>query len=126
VADFSLDPRLAADTMSIGVIDNIDVRLMRDRRYWWLVLVPQIAGAQEWQDLPTAERHRLLDVSMRCAEALRGLANADKMNVAALGNMFDNYMFMSWRAKRATRPGQPRFGGSVRAWIMRQKLRGSG
>ena len=73
--------------MSIGVIDNIDVRLMRDRRYWWLVLVPQIAGAQEWQDLPTAERHRLLDVSMRCAEALRGLANADKMNVAALGNM---------------------------------------
>lgn len=87
MADFSLDPRLAADTMSIGVIDNIDVRLMRDRRYWWLVLVPQIAGAQEWQDLPTAERHRLLDVSMRCAEALRGLANADKMNVAALGNM---------------------------------------
>ncbi|MDA9230423.1 HIT family protein [Alphaproteobacteria bacterium] len=87
MSGFSLDPRLAADTLPIGVIDNIDIRLMRDRRYWWLVLVPQIAGAQEWQDLPALERHSLLDVSMRGAEALRELAKADKMNVAALGNM---------------------------------------
>lgn len=84
---FQLDDRLAADTVSVAVVDNIDIRLMRDARYWWLVLVPQIDGAVEWQDLPEAHALALHHISMRAAHALRDLATADKMNVAALGNM---------------------------------------
>ncbi len=87
MAGFELDARLAADTQSVMLVDNIDVRLMNDSRYWWLVLVPQIAGAEEWQDLPAADRSVLFDLSMRCADGLRIAAQADKMNVAALGNM---------------------------------------
>ena len=41
-----LDARLAADTQSVMIVDNVDVRLANDSRYWWLVLVPQIAGAE--------------------------------------------------------------------------------
>ena len=85
--EFELDARLAADTVSVAVIDTIDIRLMRDARYWWLVLVPQIDGAVEWQDLPEADALTLHHVSMRAAHVLRGLADADKMNIAALGNM---------------------------------------
>lgn len=84
---FQLDDRLAADTVSVAVIDNIDIRLMRDARYWWLVLLPQIDGAVEWQDLPEAHAVTLHHISMRAANVLRDLAQADKMNVAALGNM---------------------------------------
>ena len=84
---FTLDPRLKADTYQLAEIDGIEVRLMRDSRYWWLVLVPQIDGAVEWHDLDEAPQRQLFDLSMRCADALRGLAGADKMNVASLGNM---------------------------------------
>lgn len=84
---FRLYDRLAADTVSVAIVDNIDIRLMRDARYWWLVLVPQIDGAVEWHDLPEADALNLHHVSMRVAHALEGLAHADKMNVAALGNM---------------------------------------
>ena len=87
MSGFVLDARLAADTQSVMIVDNIDVRLSNDSRYWWLVLVPQIAGAEEWQDLPETDRACLFDLSMRCANGLRTAAQADKMNVAALGNM---------------------------------------
>lgn len=84
---FELDARLAVDTVSVAVIDNIDIRLMRDARYWWLVLVPQIDAAVEWQDLPEADALSLHHMSMRAANALRDLAHAEKMNIGALGNM---------------------------------------
>ena len=85
--EFELDARLAADTVSVAVIDTIDIRLMRDARYWWLVLVPQIDAAVEWQDLPEADALSLHHMSMRAANALRDLAHAEKMNIGALGNM---------------------------------------
>lgn len=84
---FELDARLAADTASLGVIDFVDIRLMRDARYLWLVLVPQIDGAVEWQDLPQEQSRRLHDISMQVADGVRDIATADKMNIAALGNM---------------------------------------
>lgn len=84
---FRLDARLAADTVSVAVIDNVDIRLMRDARYLWLVLVPQIDGAEEWQDLPEAQGLALHKMSMQFANVARRLATADKMNIAALGNM---------------------------------------
>ncbi len=86
MADFTLDPQLATDTLRVGLVDNIAVRLMRDARYWWLILVPQIAAAQEWQDLLHDRQQALFTQTMRCADALRDLAGADKMNIAALGN----------------------------------------
>ena len=84
---FELDARLAADTASLGVIDFVDIRLMRDARYLWLVLVPQIDGAVEWQDLPQDQSRQLHDISMRVAHGVRDIAAADKMNIASLGNM---------------------------------------
>ena len=84
---FTLDPRLDADTYAVTYVDDIAVRLMRDSRYWWLVLVPQIEGAVEWHDLDEGPRRQLFDLSMRCADGVRALAGADKMNVASLGNM---------------------------------------
>ena len=84
---FTLDPRLAADSFEICTLENVQVRLMDDARYWWLVLVPEIDGAVEWHHLDETAQHHLFDVAAHAASVLENLAQADKMNIAALGNM---------------------------------------
>ena len=83
---FTLDPRLAADSFEICALENVQVRLMNDARYWWLLLVPEIDGAMEWHHLDETARHYLFDVTTHAASVLENLARADKMNIAALGN----------------------------------------
>lgn len=84
---FQLDDRLAADTVSVMQSGVIDVRMMRDARYYWLVLVPQIEGAVEWFDLPDVAARGLFTTAQECAQRLQALTRAEKMNIAALGNM---------------------------------------
>lgn len=84
---FQLDDRLAADTVSVMQSGVVDIRLMRDARYYWLVLVPQIEGAVEWFDLPDVAARGLFTTAQECAQRLQALTRADKMNIAALGNM---------------------------------------
>ncbi len=84
---FQLDDRLAADTVSVMQSGVIDVRMMRDARYYWLVLVPQIEGAVEWFDLPDVAARGLFTTALACAQRLQALPRADKLNSAALGNM---------------------------------------
>ena len=84
---FQLDPQLAADTISLTQRGVIDIRMMRDARYYWLVLVPQIDGAVEWFDLPDIAARALFTTAQESAQRLQNLTRADKMNIAALGNM---------------------------------------
>ena len=60
---------------------------MDDARYWWLVLVPEIDGPMEWHHLDETARHYLFDVTTHAASVLENLARAEKINIAALGNM---------------------------------------
>ena len=84
---FVLHPWLTADTVLVGRFPHTLVLLHRDARYPWVILVPEREGAREIHDLPHEARHRLLDESCGVAEAMQRLFGADKMNVAALGNM---------------------------------------
>ena len=84
---FQLDLRLAADTVSVTQRGAIDIRMMRDARYHWLVLVPQIDNAVEWFDLPDVASRDLFTAAKESAQRLQALTRADKMNIAALGNM---------------------------------------
>lgn len=84
---FELDARLAADTVSVTKRGAIDIRMMRDARYHWLVLVPQIVGAVEWFDLPDVAARALFTTAQESAQRVQALTRADKMNIAALGNM---------------------------------------
>lgn len=84
---FSLDSRLAADTLPVGDLALSSVRLMNDGRFPWLVLVPRRAGAIEVVDMTEADQGALLrEIRAACA-ALRALHAPDKLNVAALGNV---------------------------------------
>ncbi|MDK9697197.1 MAG: HIT family protein [Siculibacillus sp.] len=87
MSDFLLDPRLAADTLTVLDLHLSRLLMMRDGNYPWLILVPRRSGAVEILDLDTADRARLWDEVERVAAALAAETGADKLNVAALGNV---------------------------------------
>ena len=87
MSDFALDPRLAADTVAVTELPLSSLLMMRDGNYPWLILVPRRAGAVEILDLEPADRARLWREVEAVAAALRAETGADKLNVAALGNV---------------------------------------
>ena len=82
-----LDPRLLNDCEVIGKFELCNVLLMRDANYPWCVLVPDRDGMTEIFDLTADEQERLKLESNTLLEYLKNEFNADKMNVAALGNV---------------------------------------
>ncbi|WP_185984719.1 HIT family protein [Aureimonas mangrovi] len=84
---FTLDPRLAADTLPVARMPSSELRLMNDRRWPWLILVPAQGGLEELFDLPAAAQAALNDDTMRVAQVLKRITGAQKINVGALGNI---------------------------------------
>jgi len=84
---FSLHPRLAADTFFIDDWALARVLLMNDARFPWLILVPRCEGLRDFDEIPVAEKPTFLAEIDRASRALRTVTSAEKLNVAALGNM---------------------------------------
>jgi diadenosine tetraphosphate (Ap4A) HIT family hydrolase len=84
---FTLDSRLAADTLTVGDLRLCRVLLMNDRRFPWLILVPGRDGLSELHDLAAEERGLLIEEAAFAGEKLKALTSAKKINTAALGNM---------------------------------------
>ena len=84
--DFALDPRLDADTTPVTELALSTLRLARDARFPWLILVPRRANLAEIIDLEDADRAALFDEITAVSRALRDATGCDKLNVAALGN----------------------------------------
>jgi len=84
---FNLDPRLNNDTHFIMAFELCDVLLMNDARYPWVILVPRITGVTEIYQLTAEQQQQLTIESNLVAKKLAELVFADKMNVAALGNV---------------------------------------
>jgi diadenosine tetraphosphate (Ap4A) HIT family hydrolase len=84
---FTLHPQLAADTFLLGDFPLCTCRLMNDMHYPWLILVPQVADVREIYELGGRDQQQLLRESSWLAQRLAQHFNADKINIAALGNM---------------------------------------
>lgn len=84
---FVLDARLAADSAHVADGPLSQLRLMDDARFPWLVLVPRIADASEWIDLPGDQQRLLLAEINQAAILLRAMQPCDKLNIGALGNI---------------------------------------
>jgi diadenosine tetraphosphate (Ap4A) HIT family hydrolase len=87
MTDFSLDSRLAADTIPIGDLHLSRVLLMNDAQFPWVILVPRRAAMREIIDLAPKDRATLYREIESVSEALQRLFSPTKLNVAALGNM---------------------------------------
>lgn len=84
---FSLDPRLAGDSIWVADGPLSQLRLVDDARFPWLVLVPRVPGAIEWVDLDGGQQRLLLAEINQAARVLRAVADIDKLNIGALGNV---------------------------------------
>ena len=84
---FDLHPQLAADCAVIGDLPLCRLLLMDDASYPWCILVPRRAGVRELHELDAADRAALLDEVVQVSALMQRQFSADKMNVAALGNV---------------------------------------
>ena len=85
--DFQLDPRLAADCRAVGDWPLSRLLLMDDARYPWFILVPRRPGLRELCDLDADDTRQFMRESRRLSRFLLDVLGAEKLNVAALGNM---------------------------------------
>ena len=84
---FELHPRLAEDAVVIGRFSLSLLLLSKDANYPWCILVPQRGDIYEIYHLDEKDQLQLIRESCRLAEVMTSLFDADKMNVAALGNV---------------------------------------
>ena len=84
---FTLHPRLKEDTSLVGDFPLCQLLLMNDAHYPWFILVPRRASIREIFELSQHDQRQLLAESSHLAEVLAKVCDADKINIAALGNM---------------------------------------
>lgn len=84
---FALDPRLVADTFTLGDMALCRLLLMNDSRFPWLILVPRRDGLSELTDMTPYERRALIEEAALAADRLKILTGAKKINIGALGNI---------------------------------------
>jgi diadenosine tetraphosphate (Ap4A) HIT family hydrolase len=84
---FTLHLTLARDTVEVARLPLCRVLLMKDRRFTWVILVPEREAVREIHELAPEDRARLIEEIARVGEALQRLFEPDKLNVGALGNI---------------------------------------
>lgn len=84
---FQLHPRLQEDCILVGRFKLCRLLLMNDNHYPWFILVPEIPDIREIYQLNHTQQQQLMTESCYLAEQLADLYQADKMNIAAIGNM---------------------------------------
>lgn len=84
---FVLDARLEKDSELVTTLGLCQLRLLKDSRWPWLMLVPQRANKSEIFDLTPLDQTMLTFETNLVAEALKTVTGARKINVGALGNI---------------------------------------
>ena len=84
---FELHPTLAADSVPVTSLELSDVRLMRDARYPWALLIPRVPNVRDAYQLDPGQQQTLTRESAQLSRALMALFAPFKLNVAALGNV---------------------------------------
>ena len=82
-----LHPRLQQDCLLIGRFTLCRLLLMQDAHYPWFILVPDREDISEIFQLSGEDQVQLLRESSRLSAVLVERFRADKLNIAALGNV---------------------------------------
>jgi len=87
--NFKLDERLAKDTIKLAELNVCDVLLMNDANYPWFIFVPRVPNVSEFFDLSNELQVKVLFEIDCFAKTLKQVLQADKVNIAALGNQVE-------------------------------------
>lgn len=122
-AGFTLDARLEADSLPLMWLGLCELRLMDDRRWPWLVLVPQRGGIEEIHDLTPLDQAMLTFETNLVSQGLKKVTGCGKINVGALGNIV-RQLHVHVIARNEGDPGWPGpvWGHGVREKYDRSKL----
>jgi diadenosine tetraphosphate (Ap4A) HIT family hydrolase len=84
---FQLHPQLQQDCFILGKFELCQVLLVNDSQFPWFILVPQRANIREIYQLTNEDQIMLIQESSYLAKELAAIFSADKLNVAAIGNV---------------------------------------
>lgn len=87
MGEFELDARLERDSELVTVLGLCQLRLLKDSRWPWLMLVPQRPDVTEIFELTPLDQALLTFETNTIARALKEATGARKINVGALGNV---------------------------------------
>lgn len=88
---FRLDPRLAASTVLVRTLAGFDERLVDDRRWPWLMIVPRVPGLRDLRDLSEPQLRIAMKLARNATRALCRMHPGTHGNVAALGNVVEQF-----------------------------------
>lgn len=84
---FEIHPQLRRDCFILGRFSLCHLLLMNDSNYPWFILVPDRHDVREIYELSEEDQRQLIKESSLLAGQLAAHFKADKMNIAALGNV---------------------------------------
>ena len=85
--DWELHPRLLADSVPVMAHEGLQFRLINDRRFVWLLIVPMLEQAEQLHQLPPAWREHALTALDVASQTLEALFQPERINVGAIGNL---------------------------------------
>lgn len=103
---FELHPKLKAGCIPVGRFPLCLLLLKNDANYPWFILVPEREGIEEIFQLSQEDQTRLILESSQLSEHLATAFKADRMNVAALGNVVPQ-LHVHHIARHSTDPAWP-------------------
>lgn len=86
---FILNSVLDKDTFPVTELSLCEVRLMDNKLFPWLILVPMREGVREWIDLERHDQHLLSDEIAIVSHIFNALTTPHKLNIGALGNQVE-------------------------------------
>ncbi len=82
-----LHPQLKKDCIELGEFTLCSLLLLNDTNYPWFILLPNRVGITEMHQLSEVDQQQLMTESMFFSQCLEQVFQADKLNIAALGNV---------------------------------------
>jgi diadenosine tetraphosphate (Ap4A) HIT family hydrolase len=85
-ASFHIDPQLESSTLFIKDLGLCQLRVKNDRRFPWILLIPQRPNIVEIFDLSAADQQQLWSEVTSVTQHMHTHFKAHKMNFESLGN----------------------------------------
>ena len=106
---FTLDPRIAADTIAIPGTRPFKPLLMNDKRWPWIIIVPEFPDARDIEDIHHGGLEPIIGMLADVSKTLKEMNVCDSTNVGTLGNVVTQ---MHWHVV-GRREGDPNWPGPV-------------
>lgn len=123
MSKFKLDQRLEDNSFLIDIFEDIQIRVFNDSRYFWYILVPIIFELKDWHDLPIKVEKNLLIYTRKLSQFLSQTQNADKINIASIGNIVSQFhLHVIARHKDDAKWPQPVWGDPITSALSQNDL----